>query len=201
MLRYAIQGKPKSRASSDDDDFIVPDDSDAETRSVRSQKSSSSRRSSTSSRTSHASSDEENDEDFDEDDREDEAPKKTKTKIKGKTSGKSSSSKSAIKAAGVSGDGMGNGTYSLLTAAEQREQEKKDDKKAAESPYDFLMDVRDVSYSLKSETLDAYPLFCNNRKMGRNLDRRVMILGPYLYPRRPGLPLHPLKSRYVTLID
>uniref|UniRef100_A0A8H7XWG4 DNA mismatch repair protein n=1 Tax=Psilocybe cubensis TaxID=181762 RepID=A0A8H7XWG4_PSICU len=134
------KGNSKSRASSDDEDFIVPDDSDEDSHSIKSHKSSSSRRSSTSSRTSAASSEDEDH--FDDDDlEEDEAPKKSKAKTKTKSSGKSTSSKSS--AAKPSGDGVGNGTFSLLTAAEQREQEKKDDKKAAESPYDFLMDVRD----------------------------------------------------------
>jgi DNA mismatch repair protein MSH6 len=40
--------------------------------------------------------------------------------------------------------GGGTGSYTFLTAAEQREQGKKDEKKAAESPYSFLLNVKDV---------------------------------------------------------
>lgn len=34
----------------------------------------------------------------------------------------------------------------FLTKAEQRELGKKEEKKAAESPYSFLTDIKDVSY-------------------------------------------------------
>ena len=37
------------------------------------------------------------------------------------------------------------GGVSFLTAAEQREQEKKNDKKASEDPYAFLSVIKDVS--------------------------------------------------------
>jgi DNA mismatch repair protein MSH6 len=40
-------------------------------------------------------------------------------------------------------NGRGNG-FTFLTAAEQREQGKKVEKKSAEDPYSFLQDVRDV---------------------------------------------------------
>ncbi|KDR79956.1 hypothetical protein GALMADRAFT_242120 [Galerina marginata CBS 339.88] len=130
------KARSRSRASSDDDDFIVPDDSDDEARSV---KSSSSRRSSRS-RTS-SDDDEEAEADQDDQDLDDEAPKKGRSKAKSKSSSrKSGFSKKSAKAAE---EGTGTGTFSFLTAAEQREQGKKDDKKSAESPYDFLQDVRD----------------------------------------------------------
>ncbi|KAF8960367.1 hypothetical protein BDZ97DRAFT_1922267 [Flammula alnicola] len=137
--------KSRSRASSDDDDFIVPDESDVETHSVKSAKSSSSRRSSMSSRRSGVSSDDD-DEEFDEDDLDldDDLPKKSKSKGKGKAStAKSSTSKKSTKTTSDPSTGGGTGTFTFLTAAEQREQGKKDDKKAAESPYSFLLNVID----------------------------------------------------------
>ncbi|EKM76737.1 hypothetical protein AGABI1DRAFT_78171 [Agaricus bisporus var. burnettii JB137-S8] len=113
----------KSRAS-DDDDFIVPDeegdDSEAETKSIRS----SSGRSSMSSRRSVSS-----DGDLTED--QDDKAKQTKSK---KKPGKPSK--------GLEG-ASGGGSFSFLTAAEQREQGKKNEKKAAEDPYAFLQDVKD----------------------------------------------------------
>jgi hypothetical protein len=143
---FYVVGKPRSRASSDDDDFIVPDDSDGETHSVKSAKSSSSRRSSTSSRRSGLISDEDSEEaELDQDDLDlDDEPRKRGKNMAKASSSKSSKSKKSSKGAAVPvGDG-GNGSFTLLTAAEQREQGKKDDKKAAESPYSFLLNVKDV---------------------------------------------------------
>jgi DNA mismatch repair protein MSH6 len=93
----------------------------------------SSRRSSVSSRRSTASETD----DFEEDTFDlEEASKKSKSKRKGTAAtAKSAGSKTA----GVSG------TFGFLTAAEQRAQGKKQEKKAAEEPYSFLQDVRDVS--------------------------------------------------------
>ena len=127
---FVYTGRAHPKASDDDDDFIVPSDSEVETRSI---KSSSSRLSSASRRSGVTSSEDEDD--FDQD--EDEVPKK-----KRKSSGKSRSSPAKGKA--LANSGSGNATF--LTAAEQREQGKKEEKKAAESPYSFLADnVRDVS--------------------------------------------------------
>jgi len=67
-------------------------------------------------------------------------PKKSKPKGKPKASGGSKSSK-----ANTTMTSTGPGVVNFLTAAEQREQGKKDEKKSAESPYSFLQDVRDVS--------------------------------------------------------
>lgn len=95
---------------------------------------------------SRASEDDDDDElDFDDDDLDldDEPRKKGKNKAKSSTT-KSSGSKKSSKAAGVSVGGGGTGSYAFLTAAEQREQGKKDEKKAAESPYSFLLNVKDV---------------------------------------------------------
>lgn len=145
MSHFLVQTKctvkSRSRASSDDDDFIVPDDDGSEVE-TRSAKTSSSRRSSMSSRRSAASSDGE-DAELDEDDLEDDAPKISRPKTKSKAPAKSSTK--AVPA--------GNGSFSFMTAAEQREKGVKDDKKAAESPYDFLLDVRDVRYTYYSARL------------------------------------------------
>lgn len=105
----------KSSKASDDDDFIVPSDSDIEPASV---KSSSSRPSSRQSMVT------EDDEDEDEDEP---AAKKSKPKAKAKMSTQVSES-----------------SLSFLTAAERREQDKKDEKKSTESPYSFLQDIKDV---------------------------------------------------------
>ncbi|KAF9051391.1 muts domain V-domain-containing protein [Panaeolus papilionaceus] len=123
----AKKGRSRSQAS-DDDDFIVPDDSEEEAKSV---KSSSSR----SSRSSRMSSDDEGDfDDFDMDDE----PAAKKSKAKKSAPYKSSGSKAAVPLAASSSI-----SGSFLTAAEQRAQGKKDEKKAAESPYSFLQDVKD----------------------------------------------------------
>jgi DNA mismatch repair protein MSH6 len=74
---------------------------------------------------------------------EDAQPKKSKTK------GASKSSRPALKKGGAS-SGIGGSGYSFLTAAEQREQGKKNEKKSTEDPYSFLQDVRDVRSILTS---------------------------------------------------
>ena len=58
------------------------------------------------------------------------------SKPKGKSTGKGKNNLSGASASGG---------FSLLTAAEQREQEKKNEKKATEDPYAFLSDLKDVS--------------------------------------------------------
>ncbi|KAJ7470392.1 muts domain V-domain-containing protein [Mycena latifolia] len=113
--------KSRSVASDDDADFVEPSDSDFETKSHKSFKSVSSR--SGSSRRSAVSDEESEDE---------EPVKKSKSKS---TAKKVTADKSAP--VGTSG------TRSFLTAAEQREQDKKNEKKESESPYAFLTDIRD----------------------------------------------------------
>ncbi|KAG5727213.1 DNA mismatch repair protein msh6 [Termitomyces sp. T112] len=115
----------KSRSNaSEDDDFIVPSDSDGDTKSVKSSVS----RSSVSSRRSAVSSEDEFSDDGDH----------VKSKSKSKSSRKkapSAKQTSAVSNGGTSG--------LFLTAAERREQGKKDEKKAAETPYSFLEDIKD----------------------------------------------------------
>ncbi|KAJ3932313.1 MAG: muts domain V-domain-containing protein [Lentinula lateritia] len=113
----AKTGRKSSKASEDDDDFVVPsEDSDAD---VGSMKTSSSRPSSRQSLLSDEVEDEE------------EEPISKKLKSKGKANIKP-------KASTQTSD-----SFSFLTAAEQREQDKKEEKKATESPYGFLQDVKD----------------------------------------------------------
>ena len=93
----------------------------------------------------HSEEDDDDGLDFDDDDLDldDEPSKKSKNKTKNSTT-KPSGSKKSLKAATAPVGGGGTGSYTFLTAAEQREQGKKDEKKAAESPYSFLVNVKDV---------------------------------------------------------
>ncbi|KAF5379188.1 hypothetical protein D9615_005989 [Tricholomella constricta] len=119
----------KSRSNaSDDDDFIVPSDSDVDAKSIKSSAS----RSSISSRRSEISS---------EDDFSDEDESKVKSKSKSKRTPKKAPA--AKKSTAASIDVASSGTGLFLTAAERRAQGKKDEKKAAEDPYSFLADVKD----------------------------------------------------------
>lgn len=119
-------GRKSLSAASDDDDFIAePSDSEMETKSQKSSKSVSSR--SGSSRRSAVS----------DDDSEDEEPVK---KSKSKSTAKKATSDKSVPVAT-------SGTRSFLTAAEQREQDKKNEKKESESPYAFLAEIRDVIVS------------------------------------------------------
>ncbi|KIK54037.1 hypothetical protein GYMLUDRAFT_249807 [Collybiopsis luxurians FD-317 M1] len=115
----AKKGRKSSKASEDDDDFIAPSDSDDEVETTKSS-------SRPSSRLSMVSGDTEIDDDN--------APvaKKSKTKSKAKASARPSM---------PSADS--GSSFSFLTAAERREQDKKDEKKSAESPYGFLQDIKD----------------------------------------------------------
>jgi len=118
---------------SDDDEFNPASEQDEdETRSVKSFRSSSSRRSAAS------SSDTEGD--FIVGDDEEDNPRKSKSK---------SAAKSGRKAKGnvtVADNVEANAgsAFTLLTAAERREQGKKLEKKSTEEPFGFLQDVRDV---------------------------------------------------------
>lgn len=125
----------KSQAS-DDDEFLVPSDSSMPPSSHR---RSSSGSSSASSRRSSVATDSEEDSFIADDSDEDAQPKK------GKGQGASKQSRPSLKKAAGAASSAGNSSFSFLTAAEQREQGKKNDKKAAEDPYSFLQDVRDVS--------------------------------------------------------
>lgn len=139
LLNTYFQGKSHSMAS-DNDDFIVPDDSDEETRSTKSGKSS--RRSSSQHLTT--SEDEETQLDEDDLDLDDDAPKKSTSKGRMKARGGPvrGGNKKTISTSGV---GSVTGSSTFLTAAEQREQGRKEEKKATEEPYAFLRNVRDVS--------------------------------------------------------
>jgi len=128
----------KSQAS-DDDQFLVPSDSSIPTIS---HKRSSSSLSGSSRRSSTVDSDEDS---FVVPDSgtevEDAQPRKGKSKSKAAT-------RPSLNKASVGGSNAGG--ISFLTAAEQREQGKKNDKKAAEDPYSFLQEVKDVRDELFS---------------------------------------------------
>ncbi|KAJ6488686.1 muts domain V-domain-containing protein [Mycena vitilis] len=113
--------KSRSATSDDDADFVEPSDSDIEIKSQKSFKSVSSR--SGSSRRSAIS----------DDDLDDEEPvKKSKSKPTAKKAPVDKSGAAATSA-----------NRSFLTKAEQREQDKKNEKKESENPYAFLADIRD----------------------------------------------------------
>jgi len=131
-------GKGK-KATSDDDDFFVHTDSSSEVDN-KSVKSSSSR-SSASSRQSILRDDDDAMEESDYD-----KPKKPKAKS---SKGKVEKSTKPLAATSQASSGF-------LTAAERREQGKKDEKKSNEDPYSFLQNVKDVrscSQSQQSECL------------------------------------------------
>ncbi|PFH50600.1 hypothetical protein AMATHDRAFT_80735 [Amanita thiersii Skay4041] len=131
--RANIKSSQSSSAKHDDDDFVLPSDHDEDdSRSIKSSRSTASRR-------SHASSSEAEGDDFLVDDEEEETVGKKKA-----FSSKKGKSKPSAVANGVGSSYAGCPTgSSFLTAAERREQGKKNDKKAAEEPYAFLLDVRD----------------------------------------------------------
>ncbi|KAG6836841.1 hypothetical protein H0H93_002521 [Arthromyces matolae] len=152
----------KSRSNaSDDDDFIVPSDSEDDARSVRSSKS----RSSFTSRRSAASSGDDLS-----DDNEVEAKSKSKTKA---------ATKKTKQTPGPANGSSSNNTI-FLTAAERREQGKKDEKKAAETPYSFLDDVKDVWATHRSLYLEAYGYFVHQKEGRRpgesNYDPRTLYI-------------------------
>jgi hypothetical protein len=178
---FVYTARAHSKASDEDDDFIVPSDSEVETRSI---KSSSSRSSGASRRSGGASSADEDD--FEQD--EDEEPKK-----KGK---KSTSTQAKGNSKALAGSGA---SATFLTAAEQREQGKKEQKKAAESPYSFLADnIRDVrKLFFVGIFLSKFIKCMLNRKRAVNPTTQIMIPGPYLSHRRCGKRLLLSKNRFV----
>jgi DNA mismatch repair protein MSH6 len=134
---FVAHSRSSSRASSrpaDDDDYEVPEESETQ-------------RSRPSSRASSVPDDE--DDDFIADDS-DEEPKSKKTKkapaAKKSGGGGGGASRPGLKRSGTGSkaETTGSGSFAFLTAAEQRMQEKKDDKKAGEDAFSFLQDVKDV---------------------------------------------------------
>ncbi|KAH6917837.1 DNA mismatch repair protein msh6 [Coprinopsis sp. MPI-PUGE-AT-0042] len=118
--------KRSKKKSEEDDDFIVPDsDSEDDRKSIKSSSSRSSRRSAVSS---------DDEDDFGEASEDDE-PKPSKAKRAPAKGGKA-------KAPPLTNASSSTG-FSFLTAAEQRAQDKKEDKKKAEAPFGFLQDIRD----------------------------------------------------------
>ncbi|KAF9264277.1 DNA mismatch repair protein Msh6 [Marasmius fiardii PR-910] len=110
------RGRASSRATTDDEDYVAPSDSESEAK-----RSAASSRASSSSRRSLAS------------ETEDEEEERQPTKKSAKP----------LKRSNMGASAQQNPSVSFLTAAERREQAKKDEKKAAENPYAFLLDVKD----------------------------------------------------------
>ena len=166
--------KARSNAS-DDDDFIVPSDSDDDNKSIKSSIS----RSSTSSRRSAATlSDASSDE---------ERPVKA-------TASKAKNTSAKNKSSGISKavtDGASSANALFLTAAEKREQGKKNEKKGAEDPYSFLADVKDVCIELSWSRALNTPF----RKKVVDLESLTTTREPSLSLREHGKNSHHLKSR------
>ncbi|KAH8084332.1 DNA mismatch repair protein Msh6 [Cristinia sonorae] len=125
----------KSKSADDDDDFIVPDDQEdsgdedepGPSRAPSRASHSSSRSSSRLSVHSHSSAPEEDDSD---------AEPAPKAKSHGKT-------RPALKKAESSKGGESSTSNLFLTAAEQRANQQKAEKKSTEDPFSFLLDVKD----------------------------------------------------------
>jgi hypothetical protein len=76
----------------------------------------------------------------------------------------------------------------FLTAAEQRAQAMKEEKKSQEDAFSFLLDVRDVGCIIITETpVDSRDLLC--RKTVSDQENQVMTPGLYVYLRKPGMTL------------
>lgn len=94
------------------------------------------------------------------------------------------SNRPPAKKSGLESSSSGNSSL-FLTAAEQRAQQQKTEKKAADSPFGFLQDPRDVS------TLCLNPSFseicsCPHRKMVFDLVNRVMTQELCTFQKRLG---------------
>lgn len=150
----------------DDDDFIVPDDSEDDVASR------SSRASKRSSRQSLLSSYEDDEVDS----------KTSKAKKSVATAGRPS-----LKKAHGAGGSASTPTNNFLTAAEQRAQAMKEEKKSQEDPFSFLSDVRDVGcLIIIIETfVDSRDLFC--RKMVSDQESPGMTPVLYMYLRKLGV--------------
>lgn len=116
---------------------------------------------------------------------EDEEPKeKTKTKARPSMTHATSSTSS----------GMG-----MLTAAEMRMMNQKEEKKQEEKPYEFLEDVKDVRDSSmgKLYTMANSVIFVN-RRTESDPERKDMIRAHSTFPRVLGNHLLPSKCRHVA---
>ncbi|TCD63485.1 DNA mismatch repair protein msh6, partial [Steccherinum ochraceum] len=138
LTKFKKSPRKKGRKSDDDDDFIVPDDHDEDEAADGEPGSSSrapSRASKTSSRSSSRMSSYSRSSDASDNDS-DEPMAKSKSKSKSKARPKLQNS--------ASSSGPADSTsHMFLTAAEQRAQQTKADKKSVEDPFSFLVDVKD----------------------------------------------------------
>jgi len=125
----------------DDDDFIVPSDSELDVKSLSSRGRSSSRASRRTSSSRLSGDDEFTELGSDFEDEDEVGKSKSKTKTKKSSTTKTSPNKTAV-------DGFSApGGASFLTAAEQRAQGKKNEKQTSNDAFAFLKDPRDVSLS------------------------------------------------------
>ena len=177
--------KRRSAPSSDDDEFNPTSEQDED--DGRSYRSSSSRRSAA------LSSDTEGD--FIVDDEDEDNPRKSKSKLTAKT-GKKVKGKATV-ADNLEASNAGTASvaaFTLLTAAERREQGKKLEKKSTEEAFAFLQDVRDVRrFYIGLMCIDIVI-----RKTAGNLETPNMIPERFLYPQRHGKNSRRLKSRCVA---
>ena len=171
--------RPSSQSLSDLDGLSEynPPAEDSEVEAVP---KTSSRRGSSTSRSNRSS-------DFDEDDDADsDASHLPKKRVK----------RPPIKPSGYSVSTSEHGSNSFLTAAEQREKNKKTEKKSGEDPFDFLKDVRDVRFGGFAERQYA-SLTSYHRKTEIDQGNQTTIQGHCIYQNRLGNPLLLLKSRFV----
>jgi len=158
----------------------VPSESEVDGNSASSHRRSSSRssRSSGDHEFSQLGSDDEDD------------PEGPRGKVKSKS--KRPIARSTKSDAGGSAPAQGGGV-SFLTAAEQRAQDKKNDKKTGDDPFSFLKDVRDVSQTV--ERYRSVILTFSIRKTVINLATLSMTRGRCSYRRSRGRNLRHLKNR------
>jgi hypothetical protein len=85
----------------------------------------------------------------------------------------------------------------FLTAAEQRAQAMKEEKKSQDDPFSFLLDVRDVGciIIIIETSVDSRDLLY--RKMVSDQESLAMIPGLYMYLRKLGMTLVLLRNRCV----
>jgi hypothetical protein len=74
----------------------------------------------------------------------------------------------------------------FLTAAEQRAQATKEEKKSQDDPFSFLLDIRDVGciIIIIESSVDSRDLY---RKTVSDQESPGMTIGLYMYPRKPGM--------------
>lgn len=116
--------------------------------------------------------------------------KPQKANAKAKSSGKQSTGGKKV----VTAEGMSGSTNAFLTAAEQREQDKKSEKKATEEAYSFLADVQDVCFNWSFFASEVRVLF---RKTVGGLGIPIMTHEHCMFHLKLGKNLRHSRSRCV----